>query len=102
MKRFTEGEIVEPFDGSYVLGIDSDGSLNHKIHGFNLVNRHFEVLASKCDLPSCDRNFPEERNDLILRALDNRQIIFIKSDQCKPVHQCSICPSCGEKIIKEV
>ena len=101
MRGFKEGNIVRAVDGSGVMGLDEDGNLNDKISGTAIVERDFEVVATKCELPirvcrSLDAA-GYAKNDLILRALDNNQVIFITSNQVKMKHRCNPCPTCGHK-----
>ena len=102
MTHFSKGDIVEPCDGSGVVAISEDGRLDYGVHGIHINRRKFEILATKCELPVkvCSgldlKNY--DKNDLILRSLDNNQIIFITSTQVRLAHRCNTCPSCGEKI----
>lgn len=96
MKKFKEGDIVQPCDGSYAVTINEDG-LIEDIHGIQIIPRKFEIIGIDCDLPSRVSN-QDERNNTILRALDNNQIVFIQQRMFNLAHRCNCCPSCGEKI----
>ena len=96
MNKFKEGDIVKPHDGSYAVTINEDGR-KEDIHGINIIPSKFEIIGIDCDLPARVSN-PDERNNTILRALDNNQIVFIQSRMVTLVHRCDCCPSCGKEI----
>jgi hypothetical protein len=102
MRGFKVGDIVAAYDGSGVMGLDEEGKLNNQIHGTCIFGRDFEVIAANCELPirvcvGLDLD-GYAKNDLILRALDNNQVIFITSNQVKLKHRCNSCPSCGQEL----
>ena len=97
MKRFKAGDIVVPHDGSYAMGISEEGKLE-TVNGIQIVKRNFEVLSSECDLPARDSIIGPQRNSIILRALDNNQIVFIQSGNIKLSHRCNCCPNCGKEV----
>jgi hypothetical protein len=102
MTNFKAGDIVKPVDGSGVMGMSSSGHLDNTVHGIHINTREFEVIAAECELPIkvCSGLSLSHygKNDLILRALDNNQVIFITSKQVKLAHRCKCCPNCGERI----
>jgi hypothetical protein len=60
--------------------------------------REWEVLAVDCDLPVRTPDIMKNRNNTILRALDNNQVIFIRSEYLVLKHRCNACPNCGKDI----
>ena len=98
MKIFKKGDIVKIHDGSYSQTITEEGRIEDT-HGRQLTDRKFEVIATGCDLPGKTYTaMSNERNNTILRALDNNQIIFIQSRMFTLAHRCDCCPNCGKEI----
>lgn len=91
------GDIVTVFDGSYSYAY-RNGKLDHS-SGVELGNGSFEIIATKCDLPA-DNSFPasKERNNTVIRRLDDNLLVFIQERFLHLKHTCNICPHCGEKI----
>ena len=95
MSRLKKGDVVKPNDGSYVMELTIEDQLKQVFDGRTIIRRKFEVVAVDCDLPSDN---DDERNNTILRAIDNNQVIFIMADQLNLVHRCQSCPSCGQQL----
>jgi hypothetical protein len=90
--KFKKGDTVIPRDGSWVVGV-SNGKLGNR-PGIAINNRKFTVIATDLVVPAIelgeltmDLTFYGEPvvNDLLLKAKDNAEYIFIRSSQVKLV-----------------
>lgn len=90
MNFYPIGIKVEVFDGSWSKTFE-EGIIRDS-HGIELANREFAIIA--------DGKFPtgkgaDVKNNLILLASDNNQIVYIHSRLVKPYRQSVKCPRCG-------
>ena len=76
------GDEVNVRDGSYSKVLDSDSNVLKNGYVINLQHRLFNVIAVDGDFPACDlssRYCTVDRNDIMLKAQDNGEIVFICS-----------------------
>lgn len=79
MSNYKKGDLVQVFDGSYTLTVEANQFRNAR--GTELTNREFEVMDTDLKLPSSDEG---KFNTTILKAKDNKQIVYIQERMFKP------------------
>ena len=82
-----KGDIVTIGDASYNMVLRNGKILD--LSGCTLFNRNCEVIETGIYVNDCD---------IIVKALDNKDIIYTCDRFLKLVHRCNICPNCGENI----
>ena len=89
--------IVTIIDGSYNLTLCKRGL--ESVSGRKLMERSFEIICDGCDLPATSSGLSgKKRNNTIIRAIDDGEIVFIQERFLKPKHTCNKCPECGSEI----
>jgi hypothetical protein len=87
-----EGAIVKAIDGSYSVKI---GKTKLLFSGNICQGQRYILIATNCDLPSDKKN---QRNDVVMKDLTTGDILFAQERFLRTIHQCEICPRCGQKI----